>query len=88
MKEEMMKKGKSRLKNSFFRGLLFLLPVALTLYVVYYIARLVYTGLDFIIELVPESYTGSVLYQASSSVHRSLSSFSSSYSSVLSSGPW
>ena len=59
-----MRTKKYRLKNSFFRGLLFLLPVALTLYVVYYIGRTVYAGLDFIIELAPESYTGSVLYQA------------------------
>jgi uncharacterized membrane protein len=62
VEEKKMKKGKSRIKNSFFSGLFFLLPVALTVYVVYYISRLVYHGLDFIIKLVPESYTGSLFY--------------------------
>ena len=59
-----MKKGKSRIKNSFLSGLFFLLPVVLTLYAVYYIARFVCHGLHFIIALVPASYAGSPLFQS------------------------
>ena len=49
--------------NIFLSGLFFLLPVVLTMYVMYYISKQIYSGLDFVVAFVPEPYKSSVIYK-------------------------
>jgi uncharacterized membrane protein len=56
------------MKNHFLRGIFFLLPIGLSLYVIYYLARLIYRGLDFVIDFLPESLAGSTMYNVTAVV--------------------
>lgn len=56
------------MKSHFLRGLLFLLPIGLSLYVVYYLARLIYRGLGFVVDFLPEPLAGSTLYNVTAVV--------------------
>jgi uncharacterized membrane protein len=58
-----MKKIHGSFKINFISGIVFLLPIALTLYVVYYVSRLIYNGLSFVISFFPDPYKDQFLYK-------------------------
>lgn len=58
-----MRKFFGKIKIYFFSGLILLLPIALTFYIIYYVSRLIYKGLDFVLAFVPEPYKSLLVYK-------------------------
>lgn len=59
-----MKRILNSIKINFISGLIFLLPIALTLYAMYTVSRLIYNGLAFVTSFFPSPYRDQFLYKA------------------------